>query len=270
MDLLKYTFMQNAFISGILLSIITGIISFFIVNKNLSFLGVGLSHIAFGGIAVGIFFRINPILASLIFSLSAASIIGKLSLSYKIKEDASIGIFFSFSMALGIVFIYLKQGYSTDIFSYLFGSILTITKSDIIFLSIIFLLVVSIITIFFKTFIIMIFDPDYGKILGLKINLFYYILLYLITLIIISILKITGTVLIAGLLVLPGTTSYIISKNHIQHILLSILFAFIFTFSGLIISFYLNIPSGPTIVITGVLILFIIMGLKKIKLLISR
>ncbi len=263
MTFLHYTFMQNALISAFFLSIITGIISFFIVNKNLSFLGVGLSHIAFGGVAIGVFFGINPLMISLIFSLLAATIIGRLSLNHKINEDASIGIFFAFSMALGIVFIYLKEGYSTDIFSYLFGSILTITHTDIIFLAVIFVVIVLLFIIFFRNFILLIFDPEYGKILGIKITLFYYLLLYLITFTIIGVLKITGTVLIAGLLVLPGTTAYMIAKNYIQHIFLSIFFSMLYTFGGLILSFYLNIPSGATIVITGVCILFIMMLFKR-------
>ncbi len=264
MDFLHYEFMQKALFSGLLLSIITGIISFFVVNKNLSFLGVGISHIAFGGLALGVLIGINPLFVALIFSLIASFIIGKLNQKERIKEDASIGILFAFSMALGIVFIYLKEGYSTDLFSFLFGSILTITNLNIIILFVILFLILFFMVFYFKEFIIMIFDPDYGRIMGIKITLFYYILLGLITISIIGTIKIVGTILISGLLVIPGVTGYIIAKDYKSHLLYSILFSFIDIFIGLILSFYFDLPSGATIVISGIIILSLIFILKKI------
>ncbi|MBI3592951.1 MAG: metal ABC transporter permease, partial [Nitrospirae bacterium] len=129
-DILSYGFMQRALLTGAVLAIFSGIISVFIVLRRVSFLGSGISHAAFGGVAIGFLLGINPLLTALIYSIMVAFGIEQISTRGRLNEDTAIGIFFSSSMALGIVLIGLSESYNVDLFGYLFGSILAITHED--------------------------------------------------------------------------------------------------------------------------------------------
>jgi len=256
-EMLSYDFMQRAFVSGILIGIICSLISFFIVLKRLAFIGVGISHSAFGGVAFGTLSGINITFAALLFSLGMAGFAGYFSKKGKLEEDTAIGIIFSVTMALGIIFVGLARGYNTELFGYLFGSILSVTTTDIWIIFILGLFVILSISLLFKELLYVSFDEEMAFVQGLNINFLYYFLLFLTALTIVISIKIVGIILISALLVIPAASAKLICQNYRKMILLSILFGFFSVISGLTLSYILNLASGATIVLFSFLIFLI-------------
>jgi zinc transport system permease protein len=259
----KYTFLQNAILGAILASIITGIIGSIIVEKKLVMLSSGIAHISFGGIGLGYLINVEPIYVAFIFSILSSLGIVRLNNSEKSYPDAVIGIFWSLGMALGILFIYLNPGYPPDVNSYLFGDILTITKTDLILISITTIITILIFILFYNYWIAYFFDKDFFYVLGFKRKIFDYSLFILITIAIISLIKLVGIILVIALLTIPPSMAKLFSKSFNKIILLSSIFSLLFILTGLYFSYILDIPSGATIIVTSALIYFITLLIKK-------
>ena len=254
LEMLSYDFMQRAFIAGILIGILCALISFFVVLKRLSFIGVGISHSAFGGVALGTLINVNITFTALLFSLGMAGFTGFFSKKGKLKEDTAIGILFSVTMALGILFIGLAKGYNTELFGYLFGSILSVTNTDIWIILILGLLVISTIMLLFKEFLYISFDEEMAFVQGLPVNILYYLLLFLTALTIVISIKIVGIILISALIVIPGASAKMLCYNFRNMIFCSVFFSVFSVVTGLILSYFLNLASGATIVLISFLI----------------
>ncbi len=265
MEVFKYSFMINAFIGGLLISILCSFISFFIVSRKISFIGVGIAHSAFGGLAIGVFFGIFPFATALIFAVIAGIIIVTLVEKKRLQEDSLIGILFSFSMALGIVLISLKKEYTTNLFGYLFGNILSVTKNDLYLYAALTGILLVILLFYFKEFLILSFDETYGKVLGLPMKLFNYLLIIIIAITVIISIKLVGIILISALLVIPTAAAQLIFKDYKKIIPFSIILSIIIIFAGLYISFYSKVPSGGLIVIIYTFIFFIFWVVNSIK-----
>lgn len=248
MEIFQYEFMRNAFAAGIMIGIITGMLSFFIYHKKLSFIGVGISHIAFGGLALGVLLNIPPYITAVIFSTGSAFSIAKLGNSNKNSEDSAIGAMFSFSMALGIIFLSLKKGYTNDITGYLFGDILAVTYTDMIVLLIIMVLVIAFVYLFLKEFILSVFDYGYGVVIKYPVKFFYYFLIVMISIVIVVSLKAVGVILIEGLIVIPGAAANNLFKGYKKQILFSVIISVVSILAGLIIADKLDLPSGAVII----------------------
>ncbi|MDM8534802.1 metal ABC transporter permease [Clostridiaceae bacterium HSG29] len=261
--ILEYTFLQNAVIGAILASIITGIIGSIIVEKKLVMLSSGIAHISFGGIGLGYLINIEPIYSAYIFSIISSIGIVKLNNSEKSYSDVIIGIFWSLGMALGILFIYLNPGYPPDVNSYLFGDILTITKSDLMTISITTSITIVSFILFYNYWIAYFFDKEFFSVLGFKRKTFDYALFILITIAIISLIKLVGIILVIALLTIPPSMAKLFTKSFNRIMFLSTFFSLIFILSGLYFSYMLDIPSGATIIITSALIYFITLIIKK-------
>jgi len=251
MEILGYSFMQRALVVGALISIVCPIISFFVVNRNLGFIGAGIAHAAFGGMALGSFMGIDPVGTSMIFSGAAALAIGKISRSRRVSEDVAIGVLFAAAMAIGVVLIGLKKDYTVDLFGYLFGNILAVTAGDIAGVALMGVVVVVVLTAYFKEFLTLCFDEEYGRALGLPTARFHYLLLVMIAVAVVMCMKVIGIILVSALLILPAATAQMWFRNYRSVLIASILISFATVFSGLLISYYLNIASGATIVILG-------------------
>ncbi len=264
MEILQYSFMQKALVSGLFLFIITGFVSFFVVNKDLSFIGTGIAHIAFGGIALGILIGVPPFLSGAVFCLLTAMGIAAFSFNKKISANVFIGIFLSFSMALGILFIKMKQNANIDIFSYLFGSILGINILDLILFGAITLIMIFFFLLYMKKFLLMIFDSTYGQAIKEPIKFFHYTLIICIAIAVILMVKIVGIIMVEGLLILPAISAYHISKNYWQQLFYSLIFSFVSIFGGLFISASaLKVPPGPSIIVIAFIIFLVTLIFKK-------
>ena len=255
-EMFSYQFMQRALMAGVIIAIICSLISFFIILRRLSFIGVGIAHSAFGGVALGGLLNINIFITAIIFSVTMALGTGYFSRRGKINEDTIIGMFFSFTMALGILFVGLSSGYNEDLFGYLFGSILSVSNQDLVIISSLAVAVLLVLWLFFKEFLFISFDEEAAILNGIPATLLYYVLLLLIAITVVISIKIVGIILISALLVIPAAASQQLTDNYRTMLLLSVITGIVSVFSGLALSFVFNLPSGATIVIVATIIFF--------------
>ena len=246
---LQYGFMQNALIAGVLASIACGIIGVYVVVKKIVFISGGIAHASFGGIGLGYFLGINPILGVIPFSIASALGIGVVSKRTKLPEDTAIGIIWVIGMALGVIFIGLTPGYAPDLFDYLFGNILFVSQTDILLMLILDAAIISIVFSLYKEFQAISFDEEFATTVGVPSERLYLLLLCMIALSVVVLIKVVGIILVIALLTIPAAMSRQFTHSMKRMMLLSILFCAIFTLFGLYLSFELNLASGATIVL---------------------
>ncbi|MBF0273749.1 MAG: metal ABC transporter permease [Nitrospinae bacterium] len=254
--LVHYSFLQNAFIAGILVSAVCSILSVYIVFKKMAFIGQGISHSAFGGVAAGIYFfgsgeesvfYVQGL--TLLFCVGVALMIGWMSRKHLVSEDSAIGIFFVASMAIGIVFISLRQEYTNDIFNYLFGNILAVSLHDIWLICALTTIVLLTVWGLFKEFKFYCFDEEIAEVYGIPTSFLHYLLLVLIAVTIIISIKAIGIILVSAFLVIPAASARLLSRNYSKIFLLSFILGQLSNIVGLWISFQWEIPSGASVVL---------------------
>ncbi len=261
-EILSYGFMQRAMLAGIIVGLLCSVLSLFIVLKHLSFVGAGISHSAFGGVALGFLLNVEPTWTAAFFCVLIALLIGLIKQRGKIQEDTIIGIFFAATMALGILLIGLSKRYNMDLFGYLFGNILAISALDVKIVIAISFTVLTVISLFFKELLFYSFDEEMAKVSGLPTGFLNYLLLTLLALVIVVSIKVVGIVLVSALLVIPGATGQQLSSNYRGMLAIAILAGLLAVSGGLILSYFLNIPSGSTIVLLATFLFFLSL-LKK-------
>ncbi len=249
MELLSYEFMQNALAAVVLVSIACGIVGTYVVIKKIVFVSGGISHAAFGGIGLGYLLGVNPILVALPFSVLSALGIGVISSRRDISEDTAIGILWTVGMALGIIFINLSPGYAPDLFSYLFGNILTVPRSDLVMMFILDLVIIAVVCVFYREFAAMSFDAEFAAVSGVPTRALYLLLLCLVALSVIVLVRVAGVILVLALLTIPVAISRHYT-HEIKHLMIiSIITGLVITMLGLWLSYALDLASGATIVL---------------------
>lgn len=247
--LFEYTFLQNALWAALLASIVCGIIGTIVVEKKLVMMSGGIAHTSFGGIGLGYLLKIEPILGAFLFSFLAALGIVNIRRKTNTQTDTIIGIFWSIGMALGLFFIALMPGYPPDLSSYLFGDILTVSTMDIKMMFILDTIVIFIIGVFYNYWKAYLFDEEFAQVLGVKVSWMEYIVFILIAFAIVVLLRVVGIILVIALLTIPPATARLFF-NHLKSMMIcSVVFSLFFCITGLIISYYFDIPSGATIII---------------------
>lgn len=264
-SLFAMDFMQYVVATGLCLSILYGCLSFFIVTKKMVFLGAGIAHTAFGGVALGILLHVNPFYTALAFCVSSALIIGLLVKHARISYDSGIGIFFSFAMALGAVLIALRKAYTFDLTGYLFGNILGVTLFDLIVVIIITILFLAFIGLFMKRILFVTFDERVATVSGIASEVLELTLLLFLAVIIVVSIKMIGIVLVSALIVLPASVGKLLSNNYRHVILAGVLFLAVIMMGGLMVAYQLDIPIGATIVLLGTLVFFGLFIVKRFK-----
>lgn len=255
--LLKYQFLQNALFSGILASVVCGIIGVVIVEKKLVMMSGGIAHTAYGGVGLGYLMGFEPIIGGFIFSICAALGIGYIKRKGGAQSDVVIGLFWSLGMALGILFIALMPGYPPDLSSYLFGSILSVTKADLYLMIILTFIVTLVIVTLYHDWKAYLFDEEFAAIIGIKTAFLEYLLLVLVAMTVVVLIRVVGIILVLALLTAPAATAGMLTSNLKNRMIYSILLGNVFCVSGLWISYELNIASGAAIVILSVLCYFL-------------
>lgn len=248
-EILQYEFMRNALIASVLVSVACGIVGTYVVVRKIVFISGGISHAAFGGIGLGYLLGINPIVAALPFSVVSAVAIGVISKKTKIAEDTAIGVLWPVGMALGILFIHLSPGYAPDLFSYLFGNILTVPRVDLVMMVILDLIIVVVVIVFYKEFLAMSFDEEFSTVVGVPTQSLYLLLLCLVGLSVVVLIRVVGIILVIALLTMPAAMSRFFTHDMKRLVLLSIGAGMAATVSGLFLSWVLDLPSGATIVL---------------------
>jgi len=248
-EIFQYPFMQRALIAAFLVSIACGVVGSYVVIKRIVSLSGAISHAAFGGVGLGYFLGVNPVLAAIPFSIVSAMAIGGVKQIINISEDTAIGILWSVGMAIGVIFINLTPGYAPDLFSYLFGSILTVSNTDIYIMFILDVIIVATVYLFRREFLAVSFDEDFSKVVGLPSIPIYLLLLALVALSVVVLIKVVGVILIIALFTIPAAISKQYTYNIRRLMILATIVGVILTSLGLILSFIFNLASGATIVI---------------------
>ena len=257
-DLFGFGFFQNAFLAALLASIICGITGTYIVSRKIVFISGGITHASFGGIGLGYFLGLNPLFGAAVFSIISALGIEFLYRKVNVRQDSAIAMLWSLGMALGIIFVYLTPGYAPNLMSYLFGNILTVTPTDLILMLILALVVILVFILFFQEILFVAYDEAFAKTRGLPVKTISSALMTLVALTIVLNIRVVGIILVISLLSIPQATANLFTRDFRKMIPLSILFSFIGTFAGLLVSFYADIPSGASIIFTLIVFFFIL------------
>jgi zinc transport system permease protein len=250
----SYDFILHALEAALLASITCGFIGAYIVARRMVFISGGITHASFGGIGLGYFLGISPILGAAVFSILSAFGIRLVSKQTDIREDSAIGILWSFGMAVGIIFIYLTPGYAPNLMSYLFGSILTVTPADLAMMGILAAVTLIIFILFYRTILFISFDEEYARSHNAPVETFNYLMLILVALVIVINIRVAGIILVISYLTIPQSTANLFVNDLKKIIVLSIIISFTGSVTGLLISYYWNIPSGATIIFVFVII----------------
>ncbi|NLB88315.1 MAG: metal ABC transporter permease [Syntrophomonadaceae bacterium] len=271
-EIISYGFMKNALLAGILVSIACGIVGTYVVVKGISFISGSISHTAYGGIGLGYYLGFNPMIGATIFTIISALGMGFVSHKSKQREDTIIGMMWAVGMALGIIFIKLSPGYTADLMSYLFGSILTVPINDLWIMLILDFIILLTVLLFYEQFKAVAFDEEYAETIGINTLLYDMLLLFLIALTVVVMIRAVGIILVIALLTIPAAISGQLTKNMPSMMVLSTLLGIIFTISGLYLSYVWDLPSGATIILcaaTGFLISSIATSKKKVAILVN-
>lgn len=254
MDLLQYTFFQHALLGSLLASIACGLVGTYIVTRRLVFISGGLTHASFGGIGLGLYTGIPPILSAAVFAVLSAFGVEWLSKRKDMREDSAIAVFWTLGMALGIMFTFLSPGFAPDLSAYLFGNILTITASDIALLGVLSAVLAVFFGLYLRPIVSIAFDREFARSQGLPVAFFEYTLMMFIALTIVACLRMVGIVLVISLLTIPQMTANLFSHRFLRIVWLSIGIGYLSCLGGLLLSFYLNVPSGASIIFFSILI----------------
>jgi zinc transport system permease protein len=259
-DFFLLGYIQRALISGISIAIMCSLIGLFLVLRKQSLFGDAISHMAFGGIAIGTYLNIYPFWTAIIFSASSALVINKIRYYTKLNSDSMVAVLLSFGLGIGVTLISMSDGFSVDLFSFLFGSILLVSYEDVLITVGMVIIVTSIIGLFFKKFIYVTFDEDQAKISGLHVEQLDYLFIVLVAVTVIVSMKLVGILLISSLIVIPNIASLMLNQGFKRTLLISIIISACSVFFGIILSYYFNTaPSGMIVLLSvGIFVAVII------------
>ncbi|MGB6779672.1 MAG: metal ABC transporter permease [Planococcus citreus] len=272
--ILSYEFLQNAFASGLIIGVIAPLLGVFIVVRRLSLIADALSHVTLAGIAgslylsqsVGALALLNPLYLGIASSVMGSMLIERLRSVYKHYEELAIPIILSAGIGFGAIFISLAEGFSSDLFGYLFGTVSAVSRQDLFIVAGIAVIVLAFIRIFFKELFVLSFDDEYARASGLPAKWIHFLFMIVTALVIAGSMRIVGILLVSSLMTIPVATAMRVAKSFKQTIWLSILFGEISVLTGLVAAFYFNLAPGGTIVVTSIAILLVILAYRKISL----
>ena len=255
-DFLSYGFVQRALLTGVLLALTCALLAFFVVLKRMAFIGVGISHAALGGVALGVVLGIPPVLAATVFCVGVAWVIGWITGRGQISEDTAIGVFFPTAMALGVALISFSPTYRQDLMGYLFGNILAVRTLDVWLLALLAALSVGLLGGLFKEFLFWGVDEEGARAAGLPSTLLRYLLLTLLALTIVAAMKLVGIVLISAFLVIPAATGQAVAGTMRGMLGVALGSALTAVVGGLWLSWLWDLPSGASIVLFSAVLFF--------------
>jgi len=266
-EILNYEFIRRAIAAGIMIAAVSSILGVFLVLRRFSLIGDGLAHVTFGSVAVVMLIGVSPMyitLAALPLVMLSSLAILKLTHSKRIQSDAAIGIVSSIGIATGIILVSLSNGYNVDLFSYLFGNILTVTQTELFLSIIVFIIVATTVIIFYDDLLAVTFDEELASTMGIKTKRINIILFVLTAVAAVLAMKVAGIMLVSAMLILPPLIALQLSLNFKMTIIAALFFSILSVICGIITAFLLNFPAGGTIVLFNIAFLFLVFGAKKI------
>ncbi len=271
-SIFEYEFLQNAFVSGMLIGIIAPLLGVFIVVRRMSLIADALSHVTLAGIAASLllekkvmaFTGLNPIYFGMAFSVVGSLFIEKLRTVYKHYQELAIPIILSSGVGISVIFISLADGFNTDLFSYLFGSVSAVSRTDLFVIIIVAITVITIIFFLYKELFLLSFDEEHASASGIHAKWIHFIFILIVALVIAASMRIVGILLVSSLMTLPVAASIRIAKGFKQTIFFSVLFGELSVIIGLFLAYYLDLAPGGTIVVLSVIILILAILWTKI------
>ena len=267
LEALSYGFMQKALIAGIAVGLICSFMGTFLVLRRYSLFGDGIAHVAFGGISVGLFLGVFPLWTAFIVSIFGGLGLQKLRQSTKISGDSAVAVVLVSGLAVGVILVSSSGGFSVDLFSFLFGSILLISQEDTIMILALSAGIIATLTILQKQFLHLTFNEEQAKLAGMRTTLLNYAFVVLASITVVTSMRLVGILLISALIVIPNITAMQFGKGFKKTVFISMSISVISVVSGILLSYSLNVAPSGTIVVIAVGILIGTLLLKSTGLL---
>jgi ABC-type Mn2+/Zn2+ transport system permease subunit len=264
-EILQYSFMQRAIVAGLVLAALLAWLGTFVIMRKMSFFSDGIAHASLAGIAIGLLASVQPLTVAIVFSIVFALTIYYLERKTTLSSDAIIGMLFTAGMSLGVILISLKSGYQPDLMSFLFGNILAIRPMDIVLIISLSVLISAFLLSNHRQITLVALDPETAYLDGIRVNLLQILFYIILATSVVLGVKILGIILVSALLVIPASTAKLLSRSFRELIIRSIVISEIAMLIGIGLSYYLNVPTGPAIVLVGTIFFFIILFYKQIS-----
>ena len=266
-EILTFSFMQRALISGVAIAILCSVIGLFLVLRRYSLFGDAMAHSSFGGIALGLFAGVYPIWTAYGVSLVSALIITKIKEKFDISGDASVAVLLSSGIAVGLVIIGISGGFTVDIFSFLFGSILLVSVNDTILILSLTGIILIVVLLLYRQILYSTFNEEQAKVSGIPVEKINYLIVFMAGLTVVTSIQLVGVLLISALFVIPNVTAIMYGKGFKQTSIISISLSVFSVVVGILISYILNITPAGTIVLLSIGLLACTLAIKSTRLL---
>jgi len=250
-EALQFEFMRNALVAGLLASVLCGIMGTLVVVNRIVFLSGGIAHAAYGGIGLAFYFGWPLLVGTIGFSLAAALVMAAVTLKEKHRGDTIIGVVWALGMAFGIILIDLTPGYNVDLMSYLFGSILTVPKSDLWIMLAMGVLITALVAFYYKDLLALSYDDEFARIRGVPVKALYFALITLLAVTIVMVIQVVGLILVIALLTIPPFIVEKYANSLVQMMVGSSLLGAFFTILGLWLSYTFDLTSGASIIMVA-------------------
>ncbi len=264
-EIISYGFIQRAIVSGISIALLCTVVGMFLVLRRYSLFGDAIAHSSFGGIAIGLLLGVYPLWTAYIFSLSNAIIITKIRQKFNISGEAAVAILLSSGISIGLILISVSGGFTIDIFSFLFGSILLVNIEDTILIIVLASLILITISLLYRQILYSTFNEEQAKVSGVPVEKINYLLVCISGITVVTSIQLVGILLISSLFVIPNVTAIMYGKSFKKTIFISMAFAILSVIVGIFLSYIFDITSSGTIVLISLTILIITIFMKLLK-----
>ncbi|MBU1038725.1 metal ABC transporter permease [Patescibacteria group bacterium] len=259
-EILQYPFMQRALIAGLMLALLMASLGIFVVLRQMSFFADGLAHASLASVAIGLIFSWSPLLTALSLSIFFALLVYFVEKYWRLSTDTIIGLIFTGGMSLGVLLISLLPGYQPDLMSFLFGNILAIRQVELWYVLLIGFFIMVFVIYNFRSLILWSLDAETAYVSQKPVRFLQLALYVALALAVVLGIKIMGVILVSALLIVPVASAKVVARSLNQLVVFSLIFAQVVTLAGLVLSYYLDLPSGPTVVLFGVLLFILVLG----------
>ena len=265
LSILSYTFFQYALLGALLSSLLCACVGSYVVTRRLVIAGGGMAHASLGGVGMGAFFGFSPLLGAAAFALVGGLGIDWLSRRRDVRSDSAVAMIWTLGMSIGILFAYLAPGFMTDLPTYLFGDILSISRSDLQLMGLLTAFTLFFFFFAFERIIVTVaYDPDFARTQGLPVRTFETALTLIMALTIVGCLRMVGIILVVSLLSIPQLTAGLFVRSFRNMVLVSMVVGFVDCLGGLFLSYLLNVPSGASIIVVSVVLYFLARTIKSV------
>ena len=250
-EALQFEFMRNALMAGLLASVVCGVIGTLIVINRLVFLSGGVAHSAYGGIGLAFYFGWPYMVGATLFAFASAMIMAAVALKSKQRADTIVGVMWAMGMATGILLLDMTPGYNVDLMSYLFGSILSVPREELIAMAVLTMVILALIGYYYKDLLVMSYDEEFARVRGIPVKALYFMLIGTVAVTVVIVVQVVGLILVIALLTIPPYIAEKYTKSLLQMMLVSTVLGMIFICGGLWASYFHDLTSGAAVILVA-------------------